>query len=63
MKGLITTILVGAAVAGLIYYLRDKEGAEKTLGEIRDAATDAYGKMTSKLGKVQDRVSDMAGQS
>lgn len=51
------TVLVGAAVAGVVYYLYDKEGAEKLMGNVRDAATDAFDKASSKFTKAADGVS------
>lgn len=42
MNKILLTVLIGAAVAGVVYYLYDKEGAEKMMGDIKDSATDAF---------------------
>jgi hypothetical protein len=52
------TVLVGAAVAGVVYYLYDREGAEKLMGNVKDATTDAFGKITDKFSKTQDQMSN-----
>jgi hypothetical protein len=55
---LFATILAGAAVAGIIYYLIDKEGAEELLADAREAAKDAYDKMNEGLSDVTRKVSE-----
>ena len=60
---LLTTILVGAAVAGVIYYLVDREGAEELLGEVSDAAKDAYGKMNDSLADVKQKFTGATTQA
>ena len=42
MKGLLATIVIGAAVAGVVYYLLDKEGAEELYTDLKDKAKGAY---------------------
>lgn len=58
---LLTTLLVGAAVAGVIYYIVDREGAEELLGEVKDAAQDAYDKMNEGIASVNRKVSETVG--
>lgn len=58
---LLTTLLVGAAVAGVIYYIVDREGAEELLGDVKDAAQDAYDKMNEGLAGVKSKVSETLG--
>jgi dsDNA-binding SOS-regulon protein len=58
---LLTTLLVGAAVAGVIYYIVDREGAEELLGEVKGAAQDAYDKMNEGLAGVKSKVSETLG--
>lgn len=58
---LLTTLLVGAAVAGVIYYIVDREGAEELLGEVKDAAQDAYDKMNEGIANVNRKVSETIG--
>ncbi|HWJ27585.1 MAG TPA: hypothetical protein VNS32_13655 [Flavisolibacter sp.] len=58
MGKLLLTALAGAAVAGIVYYLIDEEGAKKMMGDIKDAASDAYNKMNDHWGKVETSVSD-----
>jgi hypothetical protein len=58
MNKILLTVLIGAAVAGVVYYLYDKEGAEKMMGDIKDSATDAFGQVKDKFSKTSN---DMAG--
>jgi hypothetical protein len=55
---LLSTIVLGAAVAGVIYYLLDKEGAEKLYSEVKDTAKDAYDKVNDQLGDLKKKASD-----
>jgi uncharacterized protein YdbL (DUF1318 family) len=62
MGKILLTVLIGAAVAGVVYYLVDEEGAKKVMGNIKDAATDAYDQIGKKFGKVTDDVNSAMGQ-
>jgi hypothetical protein len=42
MKGIVTTLLIGAAVAGAIYYFLDKEKAQEIFSDLKDKAKNAY---------------------
>lgn len=55
MKTILVAALVGVAVAGVIYYLNDREGAEKLMGDIKDNASDALSKITDSFGKVKEK--------
>jgi hypothetical protein len=55
MKTILIAALVGVAVAGVIYYLNDREGAEKLMGDIKDNATDAFNKISGNLGKMKEK--------
>ena len=55
MKTILVAALVGVAVAGVIYYLNDREGAEKLMGDIKGNASDALNKITSSIGKVKEQ--------
>jgi hypothetical protein len=63
MKGLIATILVGAAVAGVIYYLVDREGAEDLLNNAKDSASNAFDKVKDSFGKVSGKVNQLQEQA
>lgn len=58
MNKVLLTVLVGAAVAGVVYYLLDEEGAKKLATNIKDAATDAYDKVSESLGKAKNQAAD-----
>jgi hypothetical protein len=52
MKGIIKSLLIGAAVAGVIYYLKDNEQVKKALGKAKDVANDTLGKINwDKAGR------------
>lgn len=59
MKKILLGALVCAAVAGVVYYLYDKEGATDKLSDLKDKATDAFDKVKDGIGKGQR----MANQS
>lgn len=48
---LIATIVTGAAIAGLLLYLRSETTQYKSGNEIKDAADDAYGMSNQFIGK------------
>ena len=51
MNKILLTVIIGAAVAGVLYYLYDREGAEKLMGDVKDAASDAFGQVKDRFGK------------
>lgn len=55
MKALLTTLLVGAAVAGVVYYLKDNESVKKLIGDVKDKAEDAYGKISDNISQTVKR--------
>ncbi len=52
-KLLIASLIAGAAVAGLLFYLRDTISEKKTADDIGDAAEDAYNTMNKHIGKAE----------
>lgn len=53
MKTALTLLVVGAAVAGLVYYLKDNEDVKDFVGKAKDKASDA-------LGSLKDNYNGMA---
>lgn len=51
MKKILIGALVCAAVAGVVYYLRDPEKFNDTVGDLKKKATDAFDKVKDGLGK------------
>ncbi|HEU0110770.1 MAG TPA: hypothetical protein VFQ73_07825 [Flavisolibacter sp.] len=49
MKGLLATIVIGAAVACVVYYLLDKEGAEELYTDLKDKAKGADDDAAEKI--------------
>lgn len=45
MKGLLTALLVGAAVAGVIYYLKDSDVIQKKARKLKSGTSDIYDQM------------------
>lgn len=58
MKKLITFALVGAAVAGAVYLLRDNETVKGLIGKAKDAANDALDKARNGYEDVVRRASE-----
>ena len=52
MKTAVTILLTGAAVAGLIYYFRDKEPVRKVLDRTNDMLSNASDKVKEQYGKL-----------
>ncbi|HEV7620135.1 MAG TPA: YtxH domain-containing protein [Flavisolibacter sp.] len=52
MNKILLTVIIGAAVAGVVYYLYDREGAEKLMADVKDAASDALEQITDHISKV-----------
>lgn len=52
-KLFIASLIAGAAVVGLLYYLQDTFGEKKTADEIGDAAEDTYDTMNKHIGRVE----------
>jgi hypothetical protein len=63
MGKILLTVLIGAAVAGVVYYLVDEEGAKKVMGNIKDSATDAFDQIGKRFGKVTDDVNAMGQEA
>ena len=63
MNKVLLTVLIGAAVAGVVYYLYDKEGAEKLMGDVKDAASDAFNNVKDRFGKVADEATNTYGKA
>ena len=51
MKKILIGALVCAAVAGVVYYLRDPEKFNDTVGDLKKKATDAFDKVKDCIGK------------
>jgi len=51
MKKILLGALVCAAVAGVVYYLYDNEKFNETVGDLKDKADDALGKVKDRFGK------------
>ncbi|RYY63703.1 hypothetical protein [Flaviaesturariibacter aridisoli] len=64
MKTAVTILLTGAAVAGLVYYFRDKEPVRKVLDRSNDLLANASDLVKEQYGKLakkgQDNVAEMA---
>ncbi len=50
---LIATVVAGAAVAGLMLYLRNQTAQQRTVNHIEDAADDAYKTMNKHIGRAE----------
>lgn len=61
MKGILTTVLIGAAVAGAIYYFLDKEKAEEILSDLKDKAKSAYDEASEHIAGIRKEVNSVAG--
>lgn len=51
MKKILIGALVCAAVAGVVYYLRDPEKFNDTVDDLKKKATDAFDKIKDGVGK------------
>ncbi len=49
------SISIGLAVAGVVYFLYEKEDAEKLMGDIKNAASDAIGQITHHFSSVGEK--------
>lgn len=58
-KLVIASVIAGAAVAGLLFYLRDQYSEKKTADDVADAADDAY-KTANKFIKNEEKAFDPA---
>ncbi len=58
-KLVIASVIAGAAVAGLLFYLRDQYSEKKTADDITDAADDAY-KTADKFIRKEEETFDPA---
>jgi hypothetical protein len=53
MKKILIGALVCAAVAGVVYYLRDPEKFSDVVDDLKDKTNDAFGKIKDGLGKAE----------
>lgn len=58
MKKILLGALVCAAVAGVVYYLYDNEKFNETVGDLKNKADDALGKVKDKFSKHQEEFVD-----
>ena len=58
MKKILLGALVCAAVAGVVYYLYDTEKFNETVGDLKNKADDALGKVKDTLGKHREEYAD-----
>ncbi len=56
MKGIIATLLIGAAVAGALYYFLDKEEAEELFSDLKDKAKGVYDDATERVAGIRKEV-------
>lgn len=56
---LIAATVVGAAAAGVILYMRNRDRADEALANVKDAAKNAY----RKMDKMAKKASKRAGQA
>lgn len=54
MKKILIGALVCAAVAGVIYYLRDPEQFNDTVDDLKKKATDAFDKVKDGMGTARN---------
>ena len=57
MKTALTLLVVGAAVAGLVYYLKDNEDVQDFIGKAKDKASDALDTLKDNYGSVAKKAS------
>ena len=57
MKGILTTLVIGAAVAGALYYFLDKEKADQLISELKDKAKNAYDEAAESIAGLKNEVS------
>ena len=55
MNKVLLSVTIGIAVAGVVYFLYDKEDAEKLMADIKNAASDALGQITDHFSSVGER--------
>jgi len=61
MKAIVTTLLIGAAVAGALFYFLDREKAEEVFSDIKDRARTAFDEAGQQVGGMKKEVNDMVG--
>lgn len=62
MKTALTILLTGAAVAGLVYYFRDKEPVRKVLDRSGDVLANATDLVKEQYGKLARQGRDQVAQ-
>ncbi|GAC1426605.1 MAG: hypothetical protein NVS1B13_14140 [Flavisolibacter sp.] len=55
MKKILLVALIGAAVAGVVYYLNDPEKFADTVDDLKDKAGDAFDKAKKTFSKSEDK--------
>jgi len=58
MNKILAGALIGAVVAGAIYYFYNQEEVEEQLGHLKDKASDTLDKLKNKYGKQAADVDD-----
>jgi hypothetical protein len=57
MTTALTLLIVGAAVAGIVYYLKDNEDVQDFIGKAKDKASDALGSLKDNYGGITKKAS------
>ncbi|MER3463557.1 MAG: hypothetical protein C4329_03180 [Chitinophagaceae bacterium] len=64
MKTALTLLIVGAAVAGLVYYLKDNEDVQGFIGKAKDKASDTLDSLKDNYNSIAKKatstVNDLA---
>jgi hypothetical protein len=59
MGKILLGVLIGAAVAGAIYYYYNQEDVNEQLGDLKNKASDALGKVKDTIGKTKNTVENV----
>ncbi|GAB4092927.1 hypothetical protein [Flaviaesturariibacter terrae] len=62
MKTAVAILLTGAAVAGLVYYFRDKEPVRKALDRGNDLLANASDIVKEQYGKISKKGQDVGAE-
>jgi hypothetical protein len=62
MKTAVAILLTGAAVAGLVYYFRDKEPVRKALDRGNDLLSNASDIVKEQYGKISKKGQDVGAE-
>ena len=58
MNKILAGVIIGAAIAGVVYYMYNQEEVDEQLGNLKDKASDALDKLKNKYGKQAEDVND-----